>query len=73
MKSPNLLHRQRNLPDRDQYQHGVREGGENSPPSISLEQAADLAGVDRRTMVDAKTVVAEGTEDEKAAVMNGTV
>jgi hypothetical protein len=34
--------------------HRKNEGGQNCPPSISLEQAADLMGVSRRSVVSAK-------------------
>lgn len=49
----------------------VKEGVEISTPSISAAKAAEVMAVDRKTVFEAKTVLAEGTAEEIQAVKEG--
>lgn len=47
------------------------EGGAETPPSISLGQAAEIMGVARGTVVSAKTIIDHGSEIDIASARKG--
>lgn len=53
------------------FKRTAGEGGAETPPSISLNEAASLMGVARGTVVSAKTVLDHGSEVDLAAVRKG--
>ena len=55
----------------NQFGRTQKEEGVETPSSVSLSEAAKIMGVDRRTVISAKTVLDHGSEVDIAAIRKG--